>query len=278
MKKLFLIILLLGLCLALGYRAINKETNTASPTARLMPETATQTTTVTPLVQTKSTAPAVLPKGARLVTNPLADFVLEQGYHPDSVSKFIQFTGKQPLLLSELPERQRQYAIDDLAKIESQGYANISDQHTRAFHQSLSLITHAEAPENSLGFTPQNIDTQLQDLDYEYQGVISPHANLQSDSNWNSLTQVYRKGDQLLTLDQSHLGHQGTAFITQGYDNVYINQEYPASYLTKKSESGEQYFSLYFATAHQVYEIKTSSDIKPDVIALAEALVNQTSH
>ena len=219
------------------------------------------------------TSPSPLPYGARIVSNPLEDFAKQSGYSNSAVKKFINFTGKDILLLAELSEEERLLVQQDLSDIDNNGYATVSDESSKEFYNLPNYVTNYDIPTEQLTFKNTDVTENLTSMNYDYVGVISPHQNTNSDAPWNSLIQIYRQGDSIISVDQGSLGQGGTAFITEGYDNVYLKNDYPASYLKNQSADGQSYYSLYFSSGQSVYQLKSSTDNKVALISLAENIL-----
>ncbi|MDE1462016.1 hypothetical protein [Spartinivicinus poritis] len=217
----------------------------------------------------------ILPEGAKIVEDPMADFVSELGYQSSAIEKFTQFTGKDVILLEELPAEEKRSVKQDLEEIALNGFAKVSSRSAELFYDAESYISTDEVPTGQLSFQHIDISRDIEALGYEYIGVISPHEDAYTEAAWNSLIQVYKKADHLISVDQGNLGQGGTAFITEGYDNVYLNKEYPASYLKNQSEDGLVYYSLYFSSGKAVYELKSSTANKEELVALAEEILRK---
>ncbi|MCX4028564.1 hypothetical protein H0A36_14530 [Endozoicomonas sp. SM1973] len=217
----------------------------------------------------------ILPEGAKIVQDPMADFVSELGYQSSAIEKFTQFTGKDVILLEELPAEEKRSVKQDIEEIALNGFANVSSRSAELFYDAESYIATDEVPAERLSFQYVDVSNEIEALGYDYIGVISPHEDVYTQAAWNSLIQVYKKADHLISVDQGNLGQGGTAFITEGYDNVYLNKEYPASYLKNQSEDGLAYYSLYFSSGKSVYELKSSTANKEELVALAEEILRK---
>jgi hypothetical protein len=279
MKKVIVSLLLASLLLAVNFYNQNLENEPSNKKVNVIEENLilkNKTLEVPFRKEENISTIGVLPDGATLVDNPMEDFIIGSGYSSSAINKFKNFSGKEILLLSELPNDEKELAQKDLADIEKNGFAHIDNRSSEEFYNSSSYVSMHDVPKERLSFQYTNISSELSLADYDYAGVISPHQDTNSDAPWNSMTQIYRKGENLISVDQGSLGEGGTAFITEGYDNVYLQKEYPASYLKNQSKNGSSYYSLYFSSGTSVFHLKSSSDNKDELIALAEGILKKS--
>ncbi|WP_018693759.1 hypothetical protein [Algicola sagamiensis] len=219
-------------------------------------------------------AAMILPEGAKIVQDPMVDFVTTSGYKPSAIKKFTEFTGKEILLLSELPDDEKKLVIEDLEVIKKLGYLKVPQDYADKFMGVVNYISHQEPPAEHLVFQPSDISQALYSMGYDYMGVISPHINVNANADWNSMIQVFQAGDDIISVDQGGIGRGGVSLITEGYDNVYLqNQEYPASYLKNRAEDGTEFYSLSFSSGKTTFKLMSTKEDKSGLTQLAEKLL-----